>query len=102
MNNNTENDGSFNEKLIYSRDNIAVFAVLRLNSNPKKGFIVCSTHIIFNSSRGDIKLGQITQVLNTIKQLIGKYCNYYFMKDKIYFLFCNKFLFLYKKSKLIS
>jgi hypothetical protein len=76
MHNNHEIAGSYNEKFIYSRDNIAVFAVLRLNSNPKIGYIVCSTHIIFNSSRGDIKLGQITQVLNTIKQLIEKYCTY--------------------------
>lgn len=77
MINNPDYKGFYDEKFIYSRDNIAIFAVLKLNSNPKKGFIVCSTHIIFNQNRGDIKLGQITQVLNTIKQLIGRYCNYF-------------------------
>ena len=57
------------EKLIYSRDNICVCAVLKSNSNPRKGFIICNTHILFNKNRGDIKLGQITQVLNFINKL---------------------------------
>ncbi len=65
---------NLDDKFIYSRDNVAIFAVLKLKANPKKGFIVCSTHILFNQNRGDIKLGQITQVLEILKKLVSKYC----------------------------
>ena len=66
------------DKNIYSRDNIAVFAVLKLKENPKKIIIVCCSHILFNNNRGDIKLGQVTQILNTFKELEDMYCKYFF------------------------
>jgi hypothetical protein len=64
------------DKYIYSRDNVAVFAILKLISNPKKVFIVCNAHLLFNQNRGDIKLGQITQIMkmfNVLNSVYGKY-----------------------------
>jgi len=84
MLNNPEINKRYDDKFVYSRDNVAIFAILKLNSNPKKGFIICSTHIMFNQNRGDIKLGQITQILNTIKHLFGKYCKNLFLQIKIF------------------
>lgn len=67
--NDPQNKIILDEKNIYSRDNVAVFAVLKFNSNTKRGLVVCSTHILFNQNRGDIKLGQITQILRMMKKL---------------------------------
>jgi len=76
-NNNVDVNDKEKEKEIYSRDNVAVFAVLKLKENPKKIFVVCCSHILFNNNRGDIKLGQITQILNTFKEIERLHCKYF-------------------------
>lgn len=54
---------------IYDRDNIALFSVLKSIIDTKSCFIIANTHLLFNVNRGDIKLGQIYQVLNGLDKL---------------------------------
>jgi len=54
---------------IYDRDNIALFCVLKSVINSNLCFIIANTHLLFNVNRGDIKLGQIYQILNGLNKL---------------------------------
>lgn len=54
---------------LYDRDNIALFAVLTLKSDPNRVILVCSSHLLFNTKRGDIKLGQTYQIIHTLNIL---------------------------------
>jgi hypothetical protein len=54
---------------VYDRDNICIFAVLQYLNYPEICFIVANTHLLFNNNRGDVKLGQIYQALNSIDLL---------------------------------
>ena len=54
---------------LYDRDNIALFAILTLKSDPHRVIIVCSSHLLFNTKRGDIKLGQAYQIVQTLNLL---------------------------------
>ena len=53
---------------IYDRDNCAAIATLSVN-NTNTILIVASVHLLFNKSRGDIKLAQIYQLINAITKL---------------------------------
>jgi hypothetical protein len=64
--------------MIYDRDNIVLFAVLKYLSNPDICFNVANAHLLYNTKRGDIKLGQTYQLTNAlmkIKQFYSKYFN---------------------------
>jgi hypothetical protein len=61
---------------VYDRDNICLFAVLKNTSIPDSCFIVANTHLLFNSGRGDVKLGQVYQVLSTLDGLKKNYGKY--------------------------
>ena len=58
--------------LIYCKQNVAVFALLKSKANEQKILFSC-THLLFNKNRGDIKLGQIYQVMNILNMLHKKY-----------------------------
>ena len=58
---------------VYDRDNIALFAVLRCQNNKDTGIIVANTHLLFNIQRGDVKLGQTLQVMNSLALLEKHY-----------------------------
>lgn len=60
----------------YDRDNICLFAVLSYNSNPTSGFIIANTHLLFNINRGDVKLAQIYQIINSLQKLENDYRKY--------------------------
>ena len=60
---------------IYNKENVAIFLFLRSYKTNFYYLIICS-HLLFNASRGDIKLGQIYQIMQSA--LLFK--NYY--KDK--------------------
>jgi hypothetical protein len=70
------NKDSKNISIIYDRDNVSVFAVLKFLSNPDTCFIVSSTHLLYNSKRGDIKLGQTYQLIDGLSKL-KSYCSTY-------------------------
>lgn len=50
---------------IYSKDNIALFAMLRIKKTNELLSVIC-THLLFNPKRGEIKLGQIHQIIEAI------------------------------------
>jgi hypothetical protein len=60
---------------IYDRDNISIFAVLKYTIKPDFCFIVANAHLLFNNNRGDIKLAQSYQILNSMKVLREFYKN---------------------------
>ncbi|CAI2359500.1 unnamed protein product [Moneuplotes crassus] len=66
---------------LYCKQHVASFAALKLKNHPKKRIIlVATTHILYNTGRGDIKLAQLdlaTKSLAMIKNhLTKKYKNY--------------------------
>ena len=62
--------------VIYDRDNIALFCVLKSISNPDTCFIVSNAHLLYNIKRGDIKLGQSYQLAESIAKLKSYYSRY--------------------------
>lgn len=62
-----------NISMIYDRDNIAVFVILRLLSDPKCCFIVANAHLLYNNKRGDIKLAQAYQIASSLSKLKSHY-----------------------------
>jgi mRNA deadenylase 3'-5' endonuclease subunit Ccr4 len=82
------NQSSKNISEVYDRDNIAIFAVLQYLSKPDVSFIISNMHVLFNNNRGDIKLAQVYQVLNSLKVLK----NYYGQKyKKVNLILCGDF-----------
>jgi hypothetical protein len=55
--------------MIYDRDNIVLFAVLKYLSNPDICLIVANAHLLYNTKRGDIKLGQTYQLTNALTKI---------------------------------
>jgi len=64
---------NLDQSKIYCKDNICLFTVLKPKFCEKVYFIVANTHILFNINRGDIKLGQVYQILNSLRLLKDKY-----------------------------
>lgn len=81
MNHSTNNISS-----VYDRDNISLFAILKYASNPNIGFIIGNGHLLFNLNRGDIKLGQILQITNTLTLLKKSYSE---MFSKLNIILCG-------------
>lgn len=55
--------------MIYDRDNVILFAVLKYLSNPDVCFIVSNAHLLYNIKRGDIKLGQTYQLTSALEKM---------------------------------
>ena len=49
---------------IYNKENVALFVLLKSKETNFYYLIICS-HLLFNTSRGDIKLGQIYQIIQS-------------------------------------
>lgn len=62
---------------IYDRDNICLIGVFQYVLDPKMCFIVSNIHVLFNNNRGDVKLGQVYQTLNTLQALKNHYTQFY-------------------------
>ena len=77
--NNTPNDQS----PIYGRDNVALIGILKVNEISNTIILFVNTHLLFNSNRGDIKLGQIYQLTITLDELRKKYEQ---LNNKVYII----------------
>jgi mRNA deadenylase 3'-5' endonuclease subunit Ccr4 len=73
---------------IYDRDNVCLFAVLKYKADPSLCLIVASTHILFNNRRGDVKLGQVYQIINTF-EVLKNYYQSFFQKGNL--ILCGDF-----------
>lgn len=67
--NNYNNYNNYTKKknqiqTIYNKENVAIFAFLKSYKTNFYYLIICS-HLLFNCSRGDIKLGQIYQIIQS-------------------------------------
>ena len=58
---------------IYDRDNIGLFGVFSIKGDNDSVIINAVTHLVFNKGRGDIKLAQIYQLVNSMEILKKKY-----------------------------
>ena len=63
------------KSLIYNRENVDIFVLLKSITSNNYYLIVCS-HLLFNCGRGDIKLGQIYQIIQSILLIKNIYKNY--------------------------
>ena len=63
------------KSFIYNKENVALFVLLKSIISNNYYLIVCS-HLLFNSGRGDIKLGQIYQIIQSILLIKNTYKNY--------------------------
>lgn len=69
INNNYNSKPTNDISTIYDRDNLGLIAVLKLklNDNLSNRYIVVgNTHLLYNKTRGDIKIGQIYQFISSI------------------------------------
>jgi len=57
------NDDGKDISIIYNRDNVCLFGVFSLKSNPEAVVIIANCHLLYNIKRSDVKLGQIYQIL---------------------------------------
>ncbi len=71
---------------VYDRDNICLFAVLSYKAYPNVSFIITNTHILFNNNRGDIKLAQVYQIINSLACLKEYYSSKF---EKVNIIFCG-------------
>ena len=66
--NNYNKFNNYNNKnnniIIYNKENVALFLVLQSYKTSFYYLIICS-HLLFNCNRGDIKLGQIYQIIQS-------------------------------------
>ena len=67
---------------IYNRDNIALIGIFKLVEIPNTIIIFATTHLVYNVKRGDVKLGQIYQLTNTLEEFRKKYEDE--LKNKVY------------------
>ena len=72
---------------VYNRDNISIIGVLKLNEIPNTIILFSTAHIVFNVKRGDIKLGQIYQLVTALEELRKKYEDE--LKNKVYIIFAS-------------
>jgi mRNA deadenylase 3'-5' endonuclease subunit Ccr4 len=72
---------------VYDRDNVCIFAVLK-HATSNVGFIVANCHLLFNINRGDVKIGQTYQIVETLNRLSELYSSSF---DKLNFILCGDF-----------
>lgn len=64
----------YNHSCYINEDNVALFSLLKDRDN-NKYFLICNTHLLYNSSKNDIKFCQIMiiyKAFSTILQNFGK------------------------------
>ena len=76
------NKNEKNMSEIFNRDNIALIGIFKLIEIPNTIFLFATTHLVFNIKRGDIKLGQIYQLMKSLEELRKKYEDE--LKNKVY------------------
>ena len=60
---------------IYNKENVCLFLILK-EIKKNKYYLIINSHILYNHSRGDIKLAQVYQIFNCIKIIKEKFNNY--------------------------
>ena len=60
---------------IYNKENVAIFLLLQSYKTSFYYLVICS-HLLFNCSRGDIKLGQIYQIIQSALLIKSYYSSY--------------------------
>jgi protein angel len=55
------------------RPQVACFVVLQDRLRLKEKLIVCNTHLLFNTSRGEVKLGQLQMLFLSVWRLLRKW-----------------------------
>jgi mRNA deadenylase 3'-5' endonuclease subunit Ccr4 len=60
---------------IYNKENVAIFLLLQSYATSFYYLVICS-HLLFNCSRGDIKLGQIYQIIQSALLIKSYYSSY--------------------------
>jgi len=60
---------------IYNKENVCLFLILK-DIKKNKHYLIINSHILYNHSRGDIKLGQVYQIFNCINIIKKKYNNF--------------------------
>ena len=83
--NMNKNENNISE--IYNRDNIAIIGILKLKEIPNTVILFSTAHIVFNVKRGDIKLGQVYQLVNALEELRKKYEDE--LKNKVFIIFAT-------------
>ncbi|XP_053991991.1 uncharacterized protein LOC128883536 isoform X2 [Hylaeus volcanicus] len=64
---------SLNFDSSYDRPQVACFVVLQDHLRPEEKLIVCNTHLLFNPSRGEVKLGQLQMLFLSVWRLLRKW-----------------------------
>ena len=72
---------------VFSRDNIALIGIFKLKNIENMIIIFSNTHLVFNTKRGEIKLGQTYQLVMALEELRKKYEDE--MKNKVYIIFAS-------------
>ena len=60
---------------IYNKENVCLFLILK-NIKNNKHYLIINSHILYNHSRGDIKLAQVFQIFNCIEIIKEKFNNF--------------------------
>ena len=60
---------------IYNKENVAIFLLLQSYKTSFYYLVICS-HLLFNCSRGDIKMGQIYQIIQSALLIKSYYSSY--------------------------
>ena len=81
---NMNKDGN-NVNGVYSRDNIALIGIFKVKKKENMIIFFATTQLVFNTKRGDIKLGQSYQLVLALEELRKKYEDE--MKNKVYIIF---------------
>ena len=84
---NMNKDGNNNLNGVYSRDNIALIGIFKIKNKENAIIVFATTQLVFNTKRGDIKLGQIYQLVLTLEELRKKYEEE--LKNKVYIIFAS-------------
>jgi len=72
---NKYNNNKNQNKNIYNKENVALFLLLKSYQTSFYYLIICS-HLLFNCSRGDIKMGQIYQIIQSALLIKSYYSSY--------------------------
>ena len=76
--NNYDKYNNYNKnqnKKIFNKENVAIFLLLQSYATSFYYLVICS-HLLFNCSRGDIKLGQIYQIIQSALLIKSYYSSY--------------------------
>lgn len=81
---NMNKNRNTNMSPLFDRDNVALIGVFNYLPKPNTIVIFACAHLLFNVKRGDIKLGQVYQLVHALYKLKGKYKDYNNAEQNVY------------------